>query len=272
MANISITSPNVENYVVGKGKVYFRPEGATGDVLDYRVGNVTEFELSPTIETLDHFDQQSGVRSKDKSVVLEKGMTARMIMEEWTPSNLSMFLLGTPDDTNIDNVTIDIFSQNSLKGHLRYVGENEIGPRWTFDLPAVEFKPEGSLNPISDEWAGIEVTGEILRQAGTFGTASADFSGNPDNVTEPAISGTAKVGTELYVSPGGWANSPTSYTYKWQIATVVEGPYADIASATSNKYTPVAGDVGKFIQAEVTATNSTGSGTALSMPTAAVIA
>jgi len=270
---ISLNSPNTDNYVVGKGKVYFMPEGASGTILDHHVGNVTEFEIEPAIERLDHFSQMEGVRSKDKSIILEKGLTVRMIMEEWTPSNLRLYLLGEPDDADDANVTIDIFADNSLRGHLRYVGENEIGPKWSFDLPVVEFTPEGALNMISDEWAPIEVSGDILFEDGTFGTASADFSAGsaPAMLTGAAISGTAQVGQTLTAYNGTWSGHPSHYTYQWQVDD--GGGYDPVAvGGTGKTYVPVVGEVGNPLRVIVTAHNATGTASSTSNPTPDVIA
>src|SRR3954464_15272643 len=99
----SIAAENPDNYVVGKGKLYFQITGAAGDILDYPVGNVTEFELKPTLKKLDHFSSMTGVKSKDKSVTLEQAYEARMVMEEWTPRNMQLMLSGVPDTSNLAN-------------------------------------------------------------------------------------------------------------------------------------------------------------------------
>lgn len=172
---VSQNSPNVENYYIGKGIVYIkRTEDA--DYVD--VGNVPEFEFTPEIERLEHFSSRAGVRSKDRTVVLEKAATIRLVMEEWTARNLALALLGTVDNANPDEVTIDIFSLNSITAAVKFVGTNEVGPKWTFELPNVEFIPSAALNPISDEWGQIEVTGDVLFDEATqsFGTAKGDFA------------------------------------------------------------------------------------------------
>jgi LPXTG-motif cell wall-anchored protein len=82
------------------------------------------------------------------------------------------------------------------------------------------------------------------------------------------ISGTPQVGVEL--TAGALTPSGATATYQWQIADTSGGIYADIGGATLNKYTPVAGDVGKFIR--VVATGTAGdTGTATSDPTTAAV-
>ncbi len=77
-------APNINNYYIGKGKVYWTPDGGA----ERELGNVPEFEFTPSLEKLDHYSSQAGVRSKDRSVVLEKSAQLRIVMEEWSVENL----------------------------------------------------------------------------------------------------------------------------------------------------------------------------------------
>lgn len=89
---VSNTSPNTDNYFIGKGIVYWQNDGET----TWRdLGNVPEFEVSLNIDKLDHFSSREGTRKKDKSVIREQGGTVRMVLEELTASNLAMALMGT---------------------------------------------------------------------------------------------------------------------------------------------------------------------------------
>ncbi|HWJ81891.1 MAG TPA: hypothetical protein VNS55_06630 [Nocardioides sp.] len=65
-------------------------------------------------------------------------------------------------------------------------------------------------------------------------------------VSDPSISGNAKVGKTLEASPGAWSPDFGTTTYQW---------YADgqpIAGATGQTYTPTAADLGKHITVKVT--------------------
>ena len=168
------TSPNTDNYYVSKRKVYIKL-AEDADWVD--IGNVPEFEFTPAVEKLDHFSSRAGVRSKDKSIVTEKSASLRIVMEEWTARNLQLALLGAIDDSQ-PQVTIDIFSLSSIQAQVKFEGTNDQGPKWNFEFPKVEFTPSAALNPISDEWGQIEVTGEILFDDNTqsWGTATGDFS------------------------------------------------------------------------------------------------
>lgn len=156
---VSLIAPDADNYQVGKGIVSFKPEGEAAFI---DLGNVAELEYAPTIEKLDHFSSRTGVKTKDKSIVVTRGGTLRVLMEELTAQNLAMLLLGSVDPDAVGGPSIDIFAVNSVKGEVKFTATNDVGPRWDLHFFNVEFSPSGSLNPISDEWNQIEVTGEVL--------------------------------------------------------------------------------------------------------------
>lgn len=172
---MALGSPNVLNYTVGKGVVYFRKSGQA----DFRhLGNCPSFEFTPEIEKLDHFSSQSGVRSKDRTIVLEKKGTLRIVMEEITPENLALALLGavTSGDSGGDE-NISIFSASEIAGEVKFVGTNDVGAKFTWDFLSVSFIPGSAINPISDEWMQLEITGEVAAVSGVFGTVTKTADG-----------------------------------------------------------------------------------------------
>src|SRR4051794_8543264 len=111
----SDTSPNADNYFIGKGYIQFQAEGDTTFV---HLGNCSEIEFTPTVDVLDHFSSMAGVRTKDRKVVREKSATLRIVMEELTPYNLGLALMGEVSDATPPATTqmVDIFSLSEIKG------------------------------------------------------------------------------------------------------------------------------------------------------------
>lgn len=159
MSTPTLEAGNVDNLAVGKGIVSFMPAGYS----EFRdIGEVKEFEVTLTVEELNHFTQRAGVRSKDLVVVIERSGNVRMVMEEWTPFNLGLMMMGSVNEAAVGGPEITIMSEDSVSGVLKFHGTNSIGPRYDITLDNVRFKPSSSIRPISDEWAPLEITGEIL--------------------------------------------------------------------------------------------------------------
>ena len=167
------TSPYTGNYSVLKGIVKFTPTGGS----ERDLGNAPEIELTPAVEKLDHFSSRAGVRSKDRSVVTEKTVTLRIVLDELTAENLRMMLLGDAITTGTSgNPGFGIGAESEILGAISITGTNDIGSKIHLALPNVSFGPSGSLNLISEEWATIEVTAEVFwdETNGNFGTVEVD--------------------------------------------------------------------------------------------------
>jgi hypothetical protein len=76
-------------------------------------------------------------------------------------------------------------------------------------------------------------------------------------LTQPALTGTAKVGQVLSVSGGTWSPATTSFTYAWLRCNANGRVCTAIAGATAATYTLAAADSGHTIVATLTATVGT---------------
>jgi hypothetical protein len=106
----------------------------------------------------------------------------------------------------------------------------------------------------------------LIVAATSLGQASA----TPSNTSLPSISGSARDGSLLRASRGSWTGNPTSYAYQWLRCDAQAGNCGPIGGATSDHYTVQTADVGSRLKVQVTATNSSGSGVAVSRPTGIV--
>jgi hypothetical protein len=85
----------------------------------------------------------------------------------------------------------------------------------------------------------------------------------PKNTTKPAISGAARDGETLRVSPGTWSGTqPMTFSYQWYRCTAQLSNCAQIAGATQNEFKLTTTDVGKRLIVTVLAKNSAGGGNA----------
>lgn len=88
-------APNVENYTLGKGKVYFArfdSDGASDGELD--LGNAPAFEIGTTQETLDHFESMAGIKDRDLQVETSISAQLSFTLDEYAADNLALAFRG----------------------------------------------------------------------------------------------------------------------------------------------------------------------------------
>jgi lysophospholipase L1-like esterase len=91
--------------------------------------------------------------------------------------------------------------------------------------------------------------------------AGGATTGVPVVTAAPSISAGNIVGQTLTSSTGAWTNNPTGFAYQWQRCTTPTD-CAPISGVTAPTYVLTVADVGKTIRSQVTASNSSGPGTA----------
>ncbi|OGV55338.1 MAG: hypothetical protein A2X45_15720 [Lentisphaerae bacterium GWF2_50_93] len=116
------------------------------------------------------------------------------------------------------------------------------------DIVGARAKTYKPLPVHAGKYIKVEATG-TLAFSGTV-TSAATLQATAPITAMGAIVGTAKVGYLL--TAGALTPVGATATYQWKSAATVGGVYSDIVGATANKYTPVAGDTGKFIKVEAT--------------------
>jgi hypothetical protein len=101
-------------------------------------------------------------------------------------------------------------------------------------------------------------------------TAVVPGAGKPAASSPPTISGAPQEGKTLTGDRGKWTNNPGDYNYFWLRCDKNGGSCSGIGGAHAGTYTLTSADVGNRIRFRVQATNSDGSTTAASVPTAVV--
>jgi chitodextrinase len=94
----------------------------------------------------------------------------------------------------------------------------------------------------------------------------------PTNSALPAISGATTVGSTLSATQGAWSGNPTSYGYQWRRCDGTGNTCSDISGAGTSTYTLTGADQASTLRVAVTATNTNGSSTVSSLPTAVIAA
>lgn len=160
------TSPNVNNYHIGKGIVSFKETGAS---VFTDLGNAPSFIYTPNVTKKEHFSSREGVRIKDFTAVTEVGATVKMTLDEITGENLSFFALADEGTDTDGNITLSGLSKTEFTGEIKVVGTNDIGQQVDF-LATVSFVPSGDFRFITDtdDFSTIEIEAEVQKDANGF--------------------------------------------------------------------------------------------------------
>lgn len=95
----------------------------------------------------------------------------------------------------------------------------------------------------------------------------------PHNTALPTISGTTRQGETLTADPGMWSGTqPITFGFQWRRCDSNGTSCANIVGATSKTYLLTSADVGNTLRVRVLATNTAGSGAAVSAATNVVSA
>jgi hypothetical protein len=162
------TSPNVNNYHIGKGIVSFKEAGASTYT---DLGNAPSFTYEPTIEKLEHFSSREGVKTKDFTAITQVGATITFTLDEITGENLAFFALAEQSTDTDGNIVLSGLTKTEFVGDIKVVGTNDIGQQVDFDA-TVSFVPSGEFRFITDEddFSTIEIECEVQKDAnGAFG-------------------------------------------------------------------------------------------------------
>jgi len=147
-------------YTLGRGILYISAwVGETPPSWPYTdVGNCPRFEVEVTEEVLDHYSKRTGLREKDKTVILEAGYNITFDLDEISVYNLKMFLKAQQSGSRMlyANMALD------LEYALRFVSDNPVGPNEIWDFWRVKLSPGGPFSLIADEWSTLTFTGTGL--------------------------------------------------------------------------------------------------------------
>ncbi len=174
------TSPNIGNYVVGRGIGYVKliPPSLNPDLNYVDAGNITEFTFQVKPTRLDHFSSRVGVRKKDLVVVTELAATLTMTLEEFTARNLAMAVLGVQSESPPGTHNVSILQQPLIYAAFKFVSTNVVGPQWTYEFPVCLFTPSKAISllpPGSGAWGAMDFEVDVLYDdvTQTFGTCTA---------------------------------------------------------------------------------------------------
>lgn len=87
--------PSSDNYLLGRGEVYFAELDANDNPVNFRhLGNAPGISLTREIESIEYTSSQSGAATVDKEVVTSQSATITITLDEVEFNNLALFTAG----------------------------------------------------------------------------------------------------------------------------------------------------------------------------------
>jgi hypothetical protein len=108
--------------------------------------------------------------------------------------------------------------------------------------------------------AAIGLAGAVASTAAFVTQGRAQTPAPPASTSPPIVLGSFQVGSTLSLLPGSWTGEPApAFTYQWlSCAGPALGDCSPIPGQTAVTFTPVDGNLGQTVRAQVTGTNPAG--------------
>lgn len=131
-----------------------------------------------------------------------------------------------------------------------------------------------ALAVVAKDYSGNTMALTDKQQTITVRRPPQPSSSSPVSTSNPSWNGggSPAVGDHMTGNNGGWSGNGVTYSYQWMRCDADGLNCLPIDGATALTYTPTGADVGHALVFCVTATNSGGSATSCSVPTAPVVA
>ncbi len=158
-------SPSTQNYQYGAGSLFIK---LTGETEFSHAGNLKEIAYNSELQTLEHKQTQSGLKSVDFETVTEVSAALQCVLDEVSPRNMALFVMGTPGDSDTGgNTEIIGLSATTIEADVKYVSDNPNGRN--FELHCrVSIRPNGDFSFITEDLTSIPLTMKVLKTNGVF--------------------------------------------------------------------------------------------------------
>lgn len=125
-----MSTPDSGNLYLGAGELWINLYTAAGALTLWRhLGNVSSFELTPSVETIEKQSSMEGARGTLKRVVTKTAMEIALTLDEFDPENVALALMGSVSAYSQNSGTAtdaSLGTTNSKKGYWLDTGKKKI--------------------------------------------------------------------------------------------------------------------------------------------------
>jgi acid phosphatase type 7 len=231
-------------------------------------GSVTSYSDTTALATTTYTYAVEAVDGAGNRSAQSDGATVTTPAADTQPPDAPTSLFAAPVGANRIDLSWSPATDNvAVNGYGVYRDDVRIA---NVPASATQYSDTG-LAPGATHVYRVDAFDEAGNRSALSSPAIATTLAAPSNTSPSTISGTARTGQTLTADPGLWTGTePISYAYQWRRCDVTGEGCVDIVPAATTAYTLVDSDVGSTIRVAVTASNSVGSSTVASAPTAVV--
>lgn len=194
------TTPNTDNYTLGKGVVFFNQKVSEIYQGERDLGNAPAFTFNIALEKLEHYSSRGGLKAKDKEIISQVTPGLAFTLDEINKENMALLTLGdvTTVTQSVGSVVEEaIVAHHDLRTDLGFRGIT------SWDLP---YNTGTGLFVVGEVVTGnAGGTGVVTAVVGdaTSGTLKIALTNEIAFVDEEVLSGDASGAAEVNSSTGG---------------------------------------------------------------------
>jgi len=199
------TSPNTDNYTLGKGVVFFDQLVSGAYQGERDLGNAPAFTFNIALEKLEHYSSRGGLKAKDKEIISQITPGLAFTLDEVNKENLGLLTLG-----DITTVTQTAGSVVAEVVDAPAILDNRIDLAFRgvicWVLPYDDSAADNSLFVVGETVTGAGgATGVVLAVTGdaTSGTLTIARTNTTAFVDDEALTGSATGAAEVNSATGG---------------------------------------------------------------------
>lgn len=152
-------------YFRGQGTVKIGPRTAQGGAGTLRpIGNCPILTVETSKEYAEHFESETGDRRMDLRILTSLKVNISFTIENFVKENLQLAFQGTLGTGGSGDEVIEAFNADPTEYYLKFEGMNTLEGKSpvTVDFFKVDLDSAASLELISDDLVGLEMSGSVL--------------------------------------------------------------------------------------------------------------
>lgn len=140
------------NYTLGRGELYFNmfKAGTQSGIGERYLGNTPAVSTTASVQNLDHYNSDRGVKEKDASIALQTDRTGSFTTDHIAPANLALFYFGSTSALSQTALTDVVETFDGVTpGYFYQLGESVTNPTGVRTLDTVTVTDGATGTPIT---------------------------------------------------------------------------------------------------------------------------